>query len=327
MSEVGCEERHGMERKNLVRSLRSISDPTRMRLLMILREEALSVAEIQEVTKLAQSRISTHLGNMTEAGLVRCERKGKRSFYEVVEPSGGILGRILDEARDGLDEVPEAADDQVNLRRILDRRKDEAQAMFHKAAGCFDRLYGPGRSWEAFGKALLKMLPAIDVADLGSGEGLLSELLAHRCRHVYAIDNSEKIVRYGLEKARGKGIGNLTFLLGDIEAVPLGDRSVDVVLMSQSLHHARDPEKAISESWRILRGGGRLLILDLLQHDFQEAGPMYGDQWLGFAEADLHRWLESCQFSEIDINVVAIEKDPPNFSTILVEGMKRIPGD
>ncbi len=314
-----------MEKGNmsgLLKSLRSLSDPTRLRLLLLLRHEELSVAEIQEVTRLAQSRISTHLGNMQEAGLVRCRRKGKRSFYRVVFEEEGYLWNILEEAEGGVSEIPELEDDMVNLRRIMDRRKDEAQASFHQAAGCFDRIYGPGRSWEAFGKALLKMLPPIVVADLGSGEGLLSELLAHRCRMVYAIDNSEKIVKYGKQKTREKGISNLKFILGDIEAVPLEDGSVDVALMSQSLHHANNPETALGEVNRILRPGGRVLILDLLQHEFMDARSLYGDQWFGFAEADLHRWLESCNFTDIDVSVVATEKDPPHFSTLLAEGVK-----
>ena len=264
---------------------------------------------------------------MQEAGLVKCRRKGKRSFYRLVLEREGYLSTILDQAQDPDEGLPDIEDDMVNLRRILDRRRDEAQASFHQAAGCFDRIYGPGRSWEAFGKALLKMLPPVDVADLGSGEGLLSELLAHRCRMVYAIDNSEKIVKYGHQKTREKGINNLKFILGEIEDVPLEDGTVDIALMSQSLHHAMDPEKALNEVFRILRPGGRVLILDLVQHEFKDAGKLYGDRWCGFAEADLYRWLENGRFTEIDVNIVATEKETPHFSTLLAEGTRPVDSD
>lgn len=307
---------------NTLKALRSISDPTRLRLLALLKGHELSVAEIQEITKLAQSRISTHLGNLQDAGLVKSQKKGKRSIYSEVPQVEPFLDQILEKVIHNSDEIPEIADDQVNLRRILERQKDLAQAYFHQAAGCFDRIYGPGRSWETFGKALLRMLPKIEVADLGSGEGLLSELLAYRCHRVYAIDNSAEIVDFATQKLKSKGIKNLEFKLGEIEAVPLADGVVDVAILSQSLHHAERPEKAISEAYRILKPGGQILILDLLKHEFKDAKRLYGDNWNGFAEAELHRWLEKNQFHKIDISIVATETDPPQFSTILAEAYK-----
>lgn len=293
-----------------------------MRLVVLLGGEELSVAEIQEITRLAQSRISTHLGNLQEAGLVKCRKKGKRSYYSQSSDADAVLKEIVDRVSSEVDEIPELEDDQINLSRVLEKRKDQAQAYFHQAAGCFDRIYGPGRSWEAFGKVLLKLLPPLEIADLGSGEGLLSELLAHKGKKVYAIDNSRAIVDFATQKLKEKGLSNLEFILGEIEDVPLGDACVDVVLMSQSLHHAEDPEKALNEAFRILRPGGRILILDLLNHDFEDAGRLYGDRWNGFAEADLHRWLEAVGFLKIEINPVATEKDPPHFTTLLAEGEK-----
>lgn len=307
---------------SIIKALRSLSDPTRLRLMVLLREGELSVAEIQEVTKLAQSRISTHLGNLQDSGLVKFRRKGKRSYYSIAAIGEKCIEMVVQRVGEGVDEIPEISDDEINLMRLIERRENKAEAYFHETAGRFDRVYGPGRSWEAFGKVLLKLLPPLEIADLGSGEGLLSELLAHKCKTVYAIDNSEEIIEFGTEKVNEKGIDNLKFIQGGIENVPLSDHSVDIALLSQSLHHASNPEKAVYEAWRILRPGGRVLILDLLNHDFEDAKSLFGDKWLGFSEAEIHRLLSDVGFEKISIDVVATESQMPSFSTLLADAGK-----
>jgi len=222
----------------------------------------------------------------------------------------------------GAKEMPEQASDQVNLKRILARRKEQAQVFFNQVAGRFDRSYGPGRSWQAFGQLLLRILPPLVVADLGSGEGLLSELLARRCKKVIAVDNSEKIVAFGAAKAKKNAIKNLEFRLGDLQAPPIDPQSVDLVVLSQALHHAEDPARAIAAAGRILKPGGQIMILDLLQHNFEKARELYGDHWLGFPESDLQRWLEAAGFKSIEISIVAREEQPPHFATILAGGVK-----
>ena len=134
----------------------------------------------------------------------------------------------------GAKEMSEHPADQLNLKRILDRRSDQAQLYFNQVAGRFDRSYGPGRSWQAFGHLLLRILPQITVADLGAGEGLLSELLARRCKKVIAVDNSEKIVAFGAAKAKKNGLKNLEFRLGDLQDPPVEAGSVDIVILSQA---------------------------------------------------------------------------------------------
>ena len=141
---------------------------------------------------------------------------------------------------------PNHSADQINLKRILARRSEQAQVYFNQVAGRFDRSYGPGRSWQAFGHLLLRILPPLVVADLGSGEGLLSELLARRAKKVIAVDNSEKMVAFGANKAKKNGLKNLEFRLGDLEDPPIDAESVDLVVLSQALHHAADPAQAIA---------------------------------------------------------------------------------
>ena len=311
---------------SILKSLRALADATRLRILALLAAEELSVNELQEITRLGQSRISTHLGLLAECGLVQSRRDGKRTFYRLRARPRGVTAEIMPLVVAGAKELPECADDEVNLKRLLARRREQAQVYFNQVAGRFDRVYGPGRSWQAFGHLLLRILPPLTVADLGSGEGLLSELLARRCKKVIAVDNSEKIVAFGAAKAKKNGLKNLEFRLGDLAAPPIPAASVDLVILSQALHHAEQPDAALRSAYRILKPGGRVWILDLLKHSFAQAHELYGDRWLGFAESDLQRWLERAGFRKIEITIVAREDEPPHFQTLLAGGEKRRPG-
>ncbi len=304
-----------------LKSLRALADPTRLRIVALLEGEELSVAELQEITKLAQSRISTHLGLLSETRLLASRRDGKRTFYRL-GPRDAMGREFTQLAIRAARELPEHAGDQVNLKRVLGLRQQQAQVYFNQVAGRFDRSYGPGRSWQAFGHLLLRMLPPLVVADLGSGEGLIAELMARRCQHVIAVDNSEKMVDFGARKAKKNGLKNLEFRLGDLEQPPIDPESVDLAILSQALHHAEDPAKAIAAAHRILKPGGQLLLLDLVKHNFAQAHELYGDRWLGFAEADLHRWLESAGFTHIELSIVAREDQPPHFETLLAAAEK-----
>ncbi len=306
----------------MLKSLRTMADPTRMRIVALLEKEELSVAELQEITGMGQSRISTHLRLLQDAGLVQSRRDGKRAFYRHNERAGAPVRELMQLAGGGAGELPEHSDDQINLKRVLGLRQAQAEVYFNQVAGRFDRVYGPGRSWQAFGHLLLRILPPVEVADLGSGEGLLSELLARRCKKVIAVDNSEKIVAFGAEKARKNGLKNLEFRLGDLQEPPIQAESVDLAILSQALHHAMDPSRAIAGAHRILKSGGQIVILDLRRHHFEKAREIYGDHWLGFAESDLDRWLQASGFREIDISVVAREEQPPHFETLLAGAIK-----
>jgi len=305
-----------------LKSLRALADPTRLRIIALLERDELSVNELQEITRMGQSRISTHLGLLQEARLLQSRREGKRTFYKWREDADAVAREFIQLAVRGAKETGEHAADQLNLKRILARRNEQAQVYFNHIAGRFDRCYGPGRSWQAFGHLLLRILPPLVVVDLGSGEGLLSELLARRCKKVIAVDNSEKIVAFGAAKARKNGLKNLEFRLGDLENPPVEPQSVDLVILSQALHHATIPANAIHSAFKMLRSGGQILLLDLLQHKFQKARELYGDRWPGFAESDLHRWLEAAGFKKIEISVVAREEQPPHFQTVLAGAQK-----
>lgn len=307
---------------SILKSLRLIADPTRLRILSLLRRENLSVVELQEVLGMGQSRISSQLSQLRQAKLVTDRRSGKNIIYGFGNDADPLDERLVLALDLAAAEVPEAADDAAALALILGKRRDKARAYFDALAGKFGRTYCPGRSWKALGEALLKLMPPLVVADLGAGEGTLSQLLAQRAEKVVAIDNSEKMVEYGTNVARENGYTNLEYRLGGIEDPPIEPGSVDLAFFSQSLHHAVHPGAAIAAAHRILKPGGRLIVLDLLKHQFEDAKELYADLWLGFSELEMSRFLKDAGFDVVEVSVVDRESEPPFFQTLLALGTK-----
>jgi ubiquinone/menaquinone biosynthesis C-methylase UbiE/biotin operon repressor len=302
---------------SILKSLRLASDPNRLRLLLLLEREELSVNELQEILGKGQSQISTNLSQLKQCGMVDDRRTGKNAFYRLKVPPN-----VMELLREAAHEIPAAAQDQEALRLVLRKRDDKMRRYFDELAGRFGREYVPGRSWKGIAEALLKLLPPLVVADLGAGEGTMSQLMAQRARKVIAIDNSEKMVEFGSDLAKRHGIGNLEYRLGELEDVPISSGTVDLAFLSQALHHARHPERAVAEAWRILKPGGRIVILDLNRHHFEEARELYADVWLGFSELELEQYLCAAGFRNLETAVVHREPDPPHFETMLAVGEK-----
>lgn len=302
--------------------LKILSDPTRVRLLALVMREELSVAELQEILGMGQSRISSQLALLRTVNLVSDRRDGKKAFYSL---RGDLPARTLGlvkAAIESVSELPIIGEDRENLGRILQKRRRTQENYFNLIAGRLGKNYCPGRSWEAIGHLALRLTPAIDIADLGAGEGMLSQLLAHRARQVWCIDNSPRMVEVGTELAKKNGLANLTYKLGDVEDVPLPDASVDLAILSQALHHAQRPQSAVAEAFRILRPGGQLIILDLNEHTFEKAHELYADVWLGFPESALHGFLKKAGFVKVEVTSVAKETAEPQFETLLASGIK-----
>ena len=303
-------------------TLKLLSDPTRLRLLALLMREELSVAELQEVLSMAQSRISSQLAQLRQAGFVADRREGKKAFYSLRTALPPRQFALLKAASEAVTDTPEFAEDRANLDRILQKRRRVAEQYFNLIAGRLGKGYCPGRSWEAIGHLALRLVPLIVVADLGAGEGLISQLIAHRARQVWCIDNSPRMVEVGTELAHKNGLANLTYKLGDIEHVPLPDQSVDLAILSQALHHAAHPQTAVHEAFRILRPGGQIAVLELNEHTFEQARELYADVWLGFKESVLHGMLKQAGFQQVEVAVVSREAVEPGFETLLASGVK-----
>lgn len=307
---------------SILKSLRLIADPTRLRILGLLRREELSVVELQEVLGMGQSRISSQLSQLRQAKLVTDRRSGKNIIYAFGHDADPPDPQLVATLSLALAEVPEVADDAAALELILAKRRDKARAYFDALAGKFGRTYCPGRSWKALAETLLKLMPPMIIADLGAGEGTFSQLLAQRAERVIAVDNAEKMVEYGTAMAKENGFANLEYRLGEIEDPPIAEGSVDLAFFSQSLHHAVRPSEAIAAAHQILKPGGRIIVLDLLKHGFEEAKELYADLWLGFSELEMSRFLKGAGFSEVEISVVDRESEPPHFQTMMALGTK-----
>jgi ArsR family transcriptional regulator len=305
---------------SIVKSLRLLADPTRLRLLHLLQRAELTVAEVQEILGMGQSRISSHLSQLKGAQLVRDRRAGKNIFYALREDLP-LKAHIAEIVAAGAREMPETEGDITALQLVLRKRQDKAREYFNRLAGKFGRSYCPGRTWKGVSHLLLTLIGPIVVADLGAGEGTLSQLLARHAKKVIAIDNSEKMVEFGATLAREHGFANLEYRLGDIEDPPIEPGSIDLVLFSQALHHANTPARALASAHRLLKPGGRVAVLDLLAHQFEQARELYADMWLGFTEAELHRLLEAAGFSAVEVQVVAREEQPPHFQTLFGTGV------
>src|SRR3984957_20578540 len=308
---------------SIVKSLRVLGDTNRLRMLLLLSREELSVAELQEILGMGQSTISTHLAQLKHAGLVEDRRAGKNIWYSA-KTDGEVLPGLLAVLQHAPQELPEAQHDQAALDLVLRKRQDKTRAFFDDMAGRLGREYVPGRSWKSIAEALLLMLPPMVIADLGAGEGAFSLLLAQRAQQVIAVDSSDKMVELGSDLARKQGVPALEYRKGDQEAVPIADASVDLALFSQSLHHAQHPERAVAEAWRILKPGGSIAILVVMQHRFAEAREVYADVWLGFSEVELQLLLGKAGFGNLHTAVVHKETEAPFFQTVLATGLKAL---
>jgi ubiquinone/menaquinone biosynthesis C-methylase UbiE/DNA-binding transcriptional ArsR family regulator len=300
---------------SIVKILKVVADPNRLRILLLLQGEELSVAELQEILAMGQSTISTHLSQLRQAGLVEDRRTGKNSLYRLkIDPAERILDELLNQAKE---EIPEAGPDRASMRRVVKKRQDKMRSFFDSVAGRLGKDYVPGKSWKGVAEALLRLMPPLVIADLGAGEGAFALLLAERAAKVIAVDTSAKMIEVGREQALRNGVKNIEYRLGDMEELPIADAEVDLVFFSQSLHHALHPERAIQEASRILKPTGRIVVLDLVKHRFEEARELYADEWLGFGETELESMLEKAGFCNVQTSVVHKEPETPQFQTLL----------
>jgi len=302
--------------------MRLLGDEARLRLLRLLAREALNVTELTAVMGLAQSGVSRHLGLLKDAKLVTEERTGNFTWYRLnpdVAAAAGPYASIwpwLSETFEATNAATRADDARLEeVRRV--RREN-----FDQHGGGEEKTQlVPGRSWAAWSRALGLLLPAVDVADLGCGEGYLTIEAAHWAKRVYAIDRSAEVLDRAKQMALRRKVKNITWKRGELEKVPLGDASVDVAIASQALHHAKDPAKALAEAFRILRPGGRVVVLDLRQHDEAWVQDTLGDQWLGFSADQLEALVTGAGFDRVTVRTGARKSGDP-FAVLIAAGTR-----
>ncbi len=285
-------------------------------MLLLLDREELTVAELREILSIRQSRISMHLSQLRQAGLVEDRKQGKHSLYRITDR------QLIDLLHSAGSEIPEAEDDTKALHLVLEKRRDKVRGYFDELAGKFGRDYVPGRSWKGLAETLLQLMPPMVIGDLGAGEGTFSQLLAQRAERVIAVDNSANMVEFGAKLARENGVANLEYRLGDMEAPPIDAGTLDLAFFSQSLHHALHPQRAVDAAYKLLKAGGRIVVLDLKRHGFERARDLYADTWLGFSEVELRGFLEHAGFEKVESWIVDREKQSPLFETILAVGSR-----
>ena len=297
---------------------RLLGDTTRLRLLRVLAQDRFNVTVLTGILGVAQSGVSRHLGLLKDAGLVVEEREAGFVYYRLAD-DGRINGHaslwaLLDTQFASATGDRAVREDESRLQEVLRHRKEHFDT--HGDA----RQLVPGRSWAAWARALGHLLPPLDVADVGCGEGYLTLEAARWARSVIGIDRSDEVLERARALAARRRVTNVQWKKGDLARLPLRDASIDVALLSQSLHHAADPEDALAEAVRVLRPGGRVLLLDLREHDQTGVRNRFGDQRLGFADADLDALLRRAGLTDVRVNVGARHTGDP-FTVLIASGV------
>jgi ArsR family transcriptional regulator len=303
---------------------RLLADTTRLRLLLLLEQEELSVAELAAITQLAQPRVSTHLAKLKEAGLVVDRREGVFVYYRIATPIGDAsLESLWQLLRRDTDD-PLIQQDMSRIPQVLHKRAGGG-TWADSVAGDMERHYSPGRTWEATARGLVHLLDPGDVLDIASGDGVLAELLAPRASHIVCLDISKRVVEAG--KRRLAAFSHVKFELGDMHSLPVDDSSFDTVLLMHALTYTRKPATVIKEAARVLKPGGKILAVTLLKHQHKKAVEPYNHVNLGFSTAALEKICSDAGLEVQDCTVSAIEKRAPNFSVLSLSAKKPLKDD
>jgi SAM-dependent methyltransferase len=309
---------------------RLLGDEARLRLLRLLARERLNVTELTGILGLAQSGVSRHLGLLKDAGLVIEDKDAGFSYYRVapgvrdgLDGVGASLWPALEAQFEGESGDAVVRADQARLQEVLRLRKENFET--HGGPDSRDaRQLVPGRSWAAWSRALGLLLPALQVADLGCGEGYLTVEAARWASRVIAVDRSEVVLRRARGLARRRRMANVIWKRGELDKLPIRDASVDVALLSQALHHARHPARAVEEAARITVPGGRVLVLDLRAHQEEWVRDKLGDRVLGFADDELKKMLIGAGLRDVKVGVGARRTGDP-FTVLVASGVKPAP--
>lgn len=301
---------------SLLESFSALADRTRCRMLWLLQRQELTVSELCAVLQLPQSTVSRQLKVLADAGWVSSRRDGTSRYYTLSLPAGdGETAQLWDLTRAQLDGRAGADQDARRLAGVLARRSETSQQFFAASARQWDRLRAELFA-DATTQVLLGLLPGDwVVGDLGCGTGTLMAELAPHVGSVIGVDGSDEML--GAARARLAGVANAELREGALEALPVADGALDAAVMMLVLHHLPSPSAALAEARRVLRPGGRLLVVDMAAHEHEEYRQQMGHVWLGFADEHMRRILEHAGFGSIRIHALppaAAAKGPSLFA-------------
>jgi ArsR family transcriptional regulator len=304
---------------------RLLGDEVRLRILRLLAAEQLNVSELTGILGIAQSGVSRHLGLLKEAGLAAERREAGYTYFKLADEadpasSDAPLAAILRQEFDAAAGTETGRADDARLAEVRRLRRENFDV--HGGPDTNERQLVPGRSWAAWARALGQLLPPYRVADLGCGEGYLTIEASRWASRVIAVDRSEAVLKRARALATRRRVRNIIWKKGSLERLPIRDASVDVALLSQALHHAADPARALAEAARIVVPGGRVLVLDLRAHDEHWVRERLGDRWTGFADAELRKLLEGAGLDDVNVAVGARRTGDP-FTVLIASGLKR----
>jgi SAM-dependent methyltransferase len=276
-----------------------LSDPIRVRMLAVLEGNELTVSELCDVVQLPQSTVSRHLKTLADGEWVNSRREGTRRLYSLpLDDVDASAKRLWEAIREEVTSSAAASHDDRRLKHVLAKRKTQSEAFFSSAVGQWDRLreelFGPTSHLIALG-ALLD--PSFVVGDLGCGTGVVSGWLSSFCERIIAVDASKEMLAAARENLAG--LKRIQLRHGSLEKLPIEDNELDVALMMLVLHHLPEPKGVLAEAARVLKPGGRLLILDMMPHDREDYRQTMGHVWLGFSEKQMAQWLHAAGFKEV----------------------------
>lgn len=301
---------------------RLLGDPTRLRLLRVLGQDRFNVTELTGILGAAQSNVSRHLTLLKDARLIVESRESGFVYYRLADDARtngqAPLWALLDAQFAGAADDSLVQQDDARLQEVLRLRKEDFDS--HGDS----RQLVPGRSWAAWARALGHLLPPLDVVDVGCGEGYLTLETAAWARHVIGVDRSDEVLERAKALAARRKVTNVEWRKGDLLRLPFRDESLDIALLSQSLHHANDPERAVAEAARVLRPGGRLLLLDLKAHSQSWVKQRFGDRHLGFSSDDLKRLLIGAGLGHARVTVGTAKTGDP-FCVLVASAAKPSP--
>jgi len=307
----------------LLDSFSALADPTRCRTLLLLERHELTVSELCTILQLPQSTVSRHLKTLADAGLVSSRRDGTSRYYTLAATDAQTAAAQLWQiTRNELAGRASAAQDLRRLERVLAGRSETSEQFFASAAGQWDQLRDDLFGRDFLWRALLSLLPSNwTVGDLGCGTGAVLTALAPHVANVIGIDGSEEML--ATARARTRDLGNVALHRGTLEALPLESATLDAATLVLVLHHVPAPALALAEAARVLKPGGRLLIVDMAPHDHEEYRAQMGHVWLGFADDQMRRLLAQAGFERIHIHHLTPVADARGPSLISATGVVR----